>query len=176
MLQDNIGPHPIQRKRRVVTAMAALPITWFNMRRSRAQKPPKPSLVHGQHDNPDENEAACQNKIAAENNHPNSARSGHLSRAELGKRRHPPHLAVPDFWPLGCQGEPPQRLRAAGGKSRYLIGWASWRYLVNAIGWCGHASLFTFPKHTRKKRKSVMYITDNTPLNELTVKIGGRLT
>jgi hypothetical protein len=31
----------------------------------------------------DENESARQNKIAAQNNHPNSTRSGHLSPAEL---------------------------------------------------------------------------------------------
>jgi hypothetical protein len=36
---------------------------------------------------------------------------------------------------------------------------------VNATSWSGRASLFTFPKHTRKKRastESVIYITDNT--------------
>src|SRR5580693_4206446 len=34
------------------------------------------------------------------------------------------------------------------------------------LSWSGRASLFTFPKHTHKKRArtgSVMYITDNTP-------------
>jgi hypothetical protein len=55
-------------------------------------------------------------------------------------------------------------LRAADDKSRSLIGKASWRHLVNVISWSGHASLFTFPKHIRKKRPSragsVMYITD----------------
>jgi hypothetical protein len=36
--------------------------------------------------------------------------------------------------------------------SRYLIGRAWSRHLVNAIGWSGRASPFIFPKHTDKKR------------------------
>ena len=36
----------------------------------------------------------------------------------------------------------------ADGKSRYLIGRASQRHLVNVIGWFARASLFTFPRHT----------------------------
>src|ERR1700687_5779373 len=43
-------------------------------------------------------------------------------------------------------------LIAADGKSRYLIGRASWRNLANVISWSGRASLLTFPKHTRKNR------------------------
>jgi len=54
-----------------------------------------------------------------------------------------PSRMLPGSWNV------PVWLRAAGGKSRYLIGRASWRHLVNAISWSGRASLFTFPKPTR---------------------------
>src|SRR4249919_4167649 len=59
------------------------------------------------------------------------------------------------------------RLSAAAGRSRYLIGRASSKNLVNVISWLERASLFTFPKHTHNKKwtlpiESVMYITDST--------------
>jgi hypothetical protein len=47
--------------------MAALLTTWFNMRRSPAEGPPR-AVSYGQNDNPDEYEAAGQNKITTQNN------------------------------------------------------------------------------------------------------------
>src|ERR1035437_7728463 len=69
-------------------------------------------------------------------------------------------------------------MSAADGKSRYSIGRASRRHLVNVIGWSASASLFTFPKHTHNKlapHRSVMYITDNRPSTSSRSGLGGRL-
>jgi hypothetical protein len=47
---------------------------------------------------------------------------------------------------------------------------------VNVISWSGHASLFTFPKHTRKKRASRRRLGNvhyrQTLVYELAIKTG----
>jgi hypothetical protein len=49
---------------------------------------------------------------------------------------------------------------------------------VNVISWSGRASLFTFPKHTHNASPHLIGNVHyrQHPLNELPIKIGGRLT